>query len=407
MGAMTPSNAPRLSVLDQSPIRDGEEPARSIRETIALAVHCELLGFERFWVSEHHNSASVAGTAPEVLLGAIAARTTRIRIGSAGVMLPHYASLKVAECFRVLDAIAPGRIDIGLGRAPGSDQATALALNPRVGENAENFPRHVQEVQALLSGHALATPWGGGGIVAEPRGETTPDMWILGSSVGGAQIAAFLGLPYCFAYFFSDGEGAEEALALYRDRFRPSATLAEPHAALAVFAIAAETRDEALFLHGSREAWRLDRERGQYNPVVRPDTMAERRLTAVEAVRVDAMRQQAILGTGEEVARQLGVLAATLGAAEIAVVTSCFDPEARARSFTLLAEAAGLSGSGSATRSRQGAKQQPDETEHDESGQRDQSQAEQDDRERAKAGQGEEEARERARWQGAPDREQV
>ena len=332
----------KLSVLDQSPIRDGEEPARSIRETIALAVHCEALGFDRFWVSEHHNSASVAGSAPEVLLGAIAARTHRIRIGSAGVMLPHYASLKVAECFRVLDAIAPGRIDIGLGRAPGSDQATALALNPRVGENAENFPRHVQEVQALLEGRALATPWGGGGIVAEPRGATTPEMWILGSSVGGAQIAAFLGLPYCFAYFFSDGEGAEEALALYRERFRPSAILAEPHVAIAVFAIAAATRDEAMFQHLSREAWRLDRDRGAFRPIVPPETMAARTLTAGEAARVDAMRRHAVVGTGDEVARQLDGLGSALGAAEIAVVTACYDPQARARSFALIAEAAGL-----------------------------------------------------------------
>ncbi len=355
MEAMSLSSATKLSVLDQSPIREGEEPARAIRETIALSVHCEALGFERFWVSEHHNSASVAGSAPEVLLGAIAARTIRIRIGSAGIMLPHYASLKVAECFRVLDAIAPGRIDIGLGRAPGSDQATALALNPRVGEHAENFPRHVQEVQALLAGQALATPWGGGGIVAEPRGATTPAMWILGSSVGGAQIAAFLGLPYCFAYFFSDGEGAEEALALYRSRFRASATLAEPYAALAVFAIAADTRDEALFLHRSREAWRLERDRGYYKPVVPPERMDERSLTASEAAGVEAMRRRAVVGTGEDVVRRLDQLAGSLEAAEIAVVTSCFDPLARARSFSLIAEAAGLSGSGSATGARQAA----------------------------------------------------
>ncbi len=336
----------KLSVLDQSPIREGIEPAASIRETLTLASHCEALGYERFWVSEHHNSPSVAGTAPEVLMAALAARTSRIRIGSAGIMLPHYASLKVAECFRVLDAIAPGRIDLGLGRAPGSDMATAYALNPRVGENAENFPLHVQEVQALLAGHALGTA-SGGSIVAEPTGTTSPSVWILGSSTGGAQIAAYLGLPYCFAYFFSDGLGAEEALDLYRARFRPSAALDAPHAAIAVYAVAAETEAAARFQHLSREAWQLDRDRGRYGPLSPPEAFGARALTPPEESRVASMRAHAIVGTGDTVVAGLARLADRLGAAEVAVVTATFDPAIRRRSYALIAAAAGCAPSAS------------------------------------------------------------
>ena len=309
----------KLSVLDQSPIREGIEPAASIRETLTLASHCEALGYERFWVSEHHNSPSVAGTAPEVLMAALAARTSRIRIGSAGIMLPHYASLKVAECFRGRDALAPGRCELGLGRAPGSDMATAYALNPRVGENAENFPLHVQEVQALLAGHALGTA-SGGSIVAEPTGTTSPSVWILGSSTGGAQIAAYLGLPYCFAYFFGDGLGAEEALALYRERFRPSAAL---------------------------EAWQLDRDRGRYGPLSPPEAFGARVLTPTEESRVASMRAHAIVGTGHTVVAGLARLADGLGAAEVAVVTATFDPAIRRRSYALIAAAAGCAPSAS------------------------------------------------------------
>ncbi len=332
----------QLSVLDQSPSRAGDEPASSIRESIELAILCERLGYARYWVSEHHNSPSLAGTAPEVLIAAIAARTSRIRVGSAGVMRPHYARLKGAEVFRVLDAIAPGRIDLGLGRAPGSDMATALALNPDVRENAEHFATHVQEVMALLDGQALATPYAGMSIVAEPRGATTPATWILGSSSWGAQAAAFLGLPYCFAWFFSDGAGAEEALSIYRERFRPSRHLAAPHAAICVFALAADTADEAWHHHRAREAWRLERDRGRYLPLSDLGATAEA-LSPDEASRVAGMRARALVGTGAEVVDKLDRLAASLGADEVALVTATFDPDARRRSYQVIAEAAGLS----------------------------------------------------------------
>lgn len=332
----------KLSVLDQSPIRKGAEPAASIRETLSLAEHCERLGYARYWVSEHHNSGSIAGTAPEVLIGAIAARTRTIRVGSAGVMLPHYAPLKVAEQFRVLDALAPGRIDLGLGRAPGSDMATAMALNPQVRENAERFALHVQEVLALVHGESLPESHPHRGLVAQPRGATAPEVWLLGSSAWGAQAAAFLGLPYCFAWFFSDGEGAEQAMALYRQNFRPSRFLERPHAAICVFALAAETEAEAWRQNRTREAWRLDRDRGLYLPLVTPEEAEARVLTPIERAHLEMLRDRALVGTGPQVADAIGRLARSLDADEVAVVTATYDAEVRRRSYELLARAAGL-----------------------------------------------------------------
>src|SRR5579859_1010993 len=166
----------RLSVLDQSTVVTGRSPDTSIRESLALAKHCEALGYTRYWCAEHHNSASQAGTAPEILISAIAATTSRIRVGSAGVMLPHYSSLKVAEQFRVLEAIAPGRIDLGLGRAPGSDGRTALALNPH-SNAAEEFPRQVQELDHWVSGKMLPVGHPFRAIAALPQGATTPQLW--------------------------------------------------------------------------------------------------------------------------------------------------------------------------------------------------------------------------------------
>ena len=187
----------RLSVLDQSTVVTGRSPDTSIRESLALAKHCEALGYSRYWCAEHHNSPSQAGTAPEILISAIAATTTRIRVGSAGVMLPHYSSLKVAEQFRLLEAIAPGRIDLGLGRAPGSDGRTAFALNPLAETAADHFPAQVRDLLAWLAGEKLVEGHPFRDIIAQPGGPTLPEVWILGSSDYGPQVAAYFGLPFC------------------------------------------------------------------------------------------------------------------------------------------------------------------------------------------------------------------
>ena len=332
----------RLSVLDQSTIVSGRSPDDAIRESIALAQHCEALGYSRYWLAEHHASASQAGTAPEILIAAVAASTRRIRVGSAGVMLPHYASLKVAEQFRVLEAIAPGRIDLGLGRAPGSDGMTALALNPNAREAAENFPAQVRDLLAWVSGERLVEGHPFRDIKAQPTGPTAPEVWILGSSMYGAQVAAHFGLPFCFAHFITDGDGAADALDIFRDTYRPSASHPEPHAAVAVWALAADTEADAERLFQSRALWRLGRDRGNYTALPTVAEAAAYPYSERELARVAAIRAHALCGMGALVMQQLEKLASDLGAAEIAVITTVADKQARRQSYRLLAEAAGL-----------------------------------------------------------------
>lgn len=332
----------RLSVLDQSTIVTGRPPGASIRESIRLAQYCEGLGYHRYWCAEHHNSDSQAGTAPEILIGAIAATTSRIRVGSAGIMLPHYSSLKVAEQFRVLDAVAPGRIDLGLGRAPGSDGRTAFALNPRADTAAEEFPAAVRDLMAWTAGEKLLEGHPFRDIRAQPQGETRPEIWILGSSDFGAQVAAYFGLPFCFAHFITEGRGVEQAFQLYREGYRPSAAHPEPHGAVCVWAVTAETEAEAARLFSSREISRLNRDRGIFAPLPSPEEAAAQVLSEGERTRVERIRSRAIYGTPDVVGGKLRALADTLGIAEIAVLSTVHDPDARRRSYALLAEEFGM-----------------------------------------------------------------
>lgn len=333
----------RLSVLDQSTVVTGRTPAQSIQETLALARHCEALGYDRYWMAEHHNSASQAGTAPEVLMAAVAATTSRIRVGSAGIMLPHYASLKVAEQFRVLEAIAPGRIDMGLGRAPGSDGRTAYALNPQAGTAADHFPAAVRDLLHWVRGEALVEGHPFREVSAQPTGPTAPEPWILGSSDYGAQIAAYFGLPYCFAHFITDGRGAEQALDAYRTQFRPSPGLAAPHASISVWAMTAATEAEVDRHFASRALWRLGRDKGVFEPLPSPEEAAAYPYTEAERTRVEKSRARAFAGTPTQVVGQLRQTANALGVEEVVVLTTLHDAETRRRSYSLLAEAAGLS----------------------------------------------------------------
>jgi luciferase family oxidoreductase group 1 len=335
----------KWSVLDQSPAAEGRGEDAAIRDSLALAQHCDRLGYHRFWVSEHHNTASIVGTAPEILIAAIAATTHRIRVGSAGVMLPHYAALKVAEQFRVLEAIAPGRIDLGLGRAPGSDRLTAAALNPYANA-ADEFPRQVQELQCWIAGRPLPEGHPFRAIAAHPTGPGSPPLWILGSSDYGAQLAAHLGLPYAFAYFFSEGRGAEQALALYRRLFRPGPDLAAPLATICVWAVAAATEAEGRRLLTAREHWRIGFEKGLREPLVSPERAAAHAYTGPEWAVVEALRRTAIAGSAAQVAAALRSLAAQFALDEIVINTWTFDPAARRRSYELLAAELGLGAAG-------------------------------------------------------------
>jgi len=328
----------KLSVLDQSPARREGTQDQAIRESLALARHCEALGYHRYWVSEHHNSASIVGTAPEVLMAAIAATTQRIRVGSAGVMLPHYSTLKVAEQFRVLEAIAPGRIDLGLGRAPGSDRVTAMALNPDP-RAAENFPNQVHELGLWLRGDPLPPGHPFREIRAHPQGLTTPEIWILGSSDFGAQLAAHFGLPYAYAYFFTEGRGTEEALALYRRNYRPSIRHPRPLATICVWALAADTEAEARQLLQTREHWRVGFERGLRTPLLSPQDAAAHPYTEADRSIIQRLRERAIVGTAQQVAATLQAIAAQFGLDEIVINTWTYDPAARQRSYELIAQA--------------------------------------------------------------------
>ena len=334
----------KFSVLDQSPASLGKSQHLAIQESLALARHCDQLGYHRYWLSEHHNSDSIVGTAPEVLMAAIAATTTHIRIGSAGVMLPHYSALKVAEQFRVLEGIAPGRIDLGVGRAPGSDRATALALNPYQNA-AEEFPQQVLDLQAWVSGLPLESGHAFGGIKAHPLGTTSPQLWILGSSDYGAQLAAHFGLPYAYAYFFTEGRGTEQALELYRHLYRPSERYPTPQATICVWALAAETEAEARRLLMTREHWRVGFEKGLRTPLVSPDDAQAAYATYSDAERatIELLRTKAIVGTASQVAARLNELATKFALDEIVINTWTHDPVARHRSYELLASEFGLS----------------------------------------------------------------
>lgn len=329
-----------LSILDQSTIASGRTADMAIRETLALARHADALGYARYWLAEHHASESHAGTAPEILISAIAATTSRIRVGSAGVMLPHYSALHVAEQFRVLEAVAPGRIDLGVGRAPGSDGRTAFALNPDAARAADRFPAQVRDILGWL-GEGLPVDHPFAAVIAQPQGPTMPQVWILGSSDYGAQVAAHFGLPYCFAHFITDGRGAAEAMELYRQGFRPGILLT-PHAAIAVSALCAETDAEAWRLYQPRELWRLSRDRGRFPPLPSVEEAEAYPYTDEERASIERRRPGALVGTGLAVRARLEAMAAELGADEVAVLTPMHDQSARLRSYAVLAESFSL-----------------------------------------------------------------
>jgi luciferase family oxidoreductase group 1 len=238
----------------------------------------------------------------------------------------------------VLEALAPGRIDLGVGRAPGSDGRTALALNPRAASAVDAFPAQLRDLMAWVANQPLPDNHPFRSVVAQPLGPTAPQIWMLGSSLYGAQVAAYFGLPYCYAYFFTDGQGAAEALAAYRDTYRPSAANPSPHSAIAVSALAAESQAEAQRLISSREVWRAERERGRYVALPSPDDALAYAFTDADRRRNAQIRERAAFGTPDIVLQRLGAIAKDLQVDELVLVTAAHDPAARRRSFELIAE---------------------------------------------------------------------
>jgi len=331
----------RLSVLDQSPVRSGSTPADAIHETLELAQICERLGYHRYWLAEHHSTPALAGSTPEVLIGQVATRTSRIRVGSGGVMLQHYSALKVAENFRMLETLFPGRIDLGIGRAPGTDGRTSRALKDGGGApGLEQFPNQVADVVAFLR-NELPDDHPHLGVRCMPAGPSMPEVWLLGSSDASAALAAHYGLGFSFAHFINADGGAEVARA-YRQYFRPSAYLAEPAASVAVFAICAETDAEATRLARSRDLAMLRLYTGRFGPYPSVDEAEAYPYTPWDMQIVEHNRRRIVAGTPAVVKARLLQYAEAYQAEELVVVSITHDVKARVRSYELIAEAFAL-----------------------------------------------------------------
>ncbi|HYW26972.1 MAG TPA: LLM class flavin-dependent oxidoreductase [Terriglobales bacterium] len=330
-----------ISVLDLAPIGSGQRPGQALRNSIDLAIHAERWGYRRHWVAEHHNMPGVASSAPAVLIAHLASATTTIRVGSGGVMLPNHAPLVVAEQFGMLEAIHPGRIDLGIGRAPGTDPVTAAALRRTAGPlSADEFPEELAELVAFFEG---AFPGGHpySRIRAVPGEGDMPELWLLGSTGYSAQAAAYLGLPFAFAHHFSPAN-TEPALRLYRERFRPSGSLAEPYALVAVAVVCADTDERAAWLHGSSRLSVLRLRSGTPGPLPTPEEAADYPYTPDERERARAFTADHVVGGPETVRRGLDELLARTRADELMITTNVHDHGGRLRSFELVAHLAGV-----------------------------------------------------------------
>jgi luciferase family oxidoreductase group 1 len=327
----------KLSVLDLSPVPEGSDVSQSLRNTIDLAGHAERLGYNRYWLAEHHNMPGIASAATSVVIGQVAAATKTIRVGAGGIMLPNHAPLVIAEQFGTLNALFPGRIDLGLGRAPGTDQVTAHALRRTLAGDVDRFPQDVVELMAYFA-PARADQR----IRAVPgEGQAVP-IWILGSSLFGAQLAAALGLPYAFASHFAPQQ-MEEAIALYRHQFQPSDQLAEPKVMLGLNVVAAETDEEARLLFTSLQQAFLNLRTGRAGKLPPPvDDIAARFAAAGMDTSMQGALATAVVGSPQTVKAGLETFIARHKPDEIMVTAQIFDHAKRVRSFEILSEVAQL-----------------------------------------------------------------
>lgn len=319
---------PRLSVLDLASVVEGATVADALAGTVSNALVAEQCGYERFWIAEHHNMPAVASAATAVVIGHVAGKTSTIRVGAGGIMLPNHPPMVVAEQFGTLEALYPGRIDLGLGRAPGTDGPAARALRHR-SAGGQDYPRDVVELLGFFK-----KPVPGQAVVAIPGADTTIPVWILGSSPFSAQLAAQLGLPYAFASHFAPA-ALMQSLALYHQHFRPSARLDAPYTMVAVNAIAAETTDEAEFLSTTHMQVFLNLRRG-LSTQARPPTR-DLQMSAMERQMLDGLFAYSFLGTASEVHEGLERVQQQTQANEIIVASHVYDPELRHRSLRMIA----------------------------------------------------------------------
>lgn len=327
-----------LSVLDLSFVTSGTSAAQALANTIDLARHVDTLGYKRFWLAEHHSLPSVASSAPEIMIGQIAAATKNLRVGSGGVMLTNHAPLMVAERFKMLEALFPGRIDLGLGRAPGTDQVTAFALRrhmePREGDD---FLERLQELflwesRDFPQNHPFHK------VTVMPSGVALPPVWLLGSSDYSAQLAGEIGVGYSFASHFSDFDPVMPMLK-YRARFKPSDTLQQPYSIIAAAVVVAPTQEEAEFLAGTYDLNWLRRAKGELKPLPSPEEARDYPWTEQERSYIARRRQKLFCGAPDQVAQSLRAFAAQTQADEVMITSSIWDHNKRKLSYDLLAEA--------------------------------------------------------------------
>ena len=331
----------KLSILDQSPVIAGHEPARAIAETLALARRAEALGYSRYWLAEHHAIAALADPCPEILLARLGAETKKIRIGTGGVLLPYYSSFKVAEVFRMLEALYPGRVDLGIGRAPGGDARTARAVGGGRFPDAENFPQQVWELAAYLDG-TLPDDHPDRAVRVQPGGSTAPEMWLLGSSDYSGLLAAQLGVRFAFAHFIN-AAGGDVVMRAYRERFQPGRD-AEPHTLLCCLVVCAPTDEEAERRSRVIDLRRLEMAYNHDTPVPTLDEALARNYTERELEYIRSQQSRLVHGSPARCKERLLALAGEYSADELMVLTITGSYETRLESYELLAEAFALAG---------------------------------------------------------------
>ncbi|MGE7218675.1 LLM class flavin-dependent oxidoreductase [Priestia koreensis] len=327
----------RLGVLDQTPISNGQTPSDAFGQSVELAQWAERLGYERYWLAEHHNTSGLAGTSPTLLMTHIASKTDNIKVGSGGVLLPQYSPFKVAEDFHVMETLFPGRVELGIGRSPGGGNTTRLALTDGIRRSMNEFPRQVADLQyhlhnRLPSDHEFA------GVIANPKTEQQPEIWLLGINQRSARLAAEQGTAFTFGHFINPTAG-EEAIDYYYEHFQPSFAQHEPHVNVCVFVVCAPTDEEAEYHAKSLDLWLLKVENGLDTRVPSPEEAKNRVYNERDREKIAKNRRRMIVGNPEKAVEELEELKKRYQTDEFLIITNIYDFEAKKRSYQLLAEA--------------------------------------------------------------------
>ncbi|UAL50368.1 MULTISPECIES: LLM class flavin-dependent oxidoreductase [Metabacillus] len=326
----------KLSILDQSPISEGSSARNALKQTLQLAKAAEELGYTRFWVAEHHNTNGLASTAPEILISHIASNTSRIKVGSGGVLLPQYSPFKVAETFNTLEVLFPNRIDLGIGRSPGGGAETRLALTDGIRKSLNEFPRQLQDLQGFLS-QSLPVDHAYSKVLAMPDSETSPEMWLLGVSHRGARTAAEHGLAFTYGHFINPASG-RKAMKDYLEQFQPTQQLTSPKSNFCIFVVCAETEEKAEYLALSQDAWLLNVEKGGNTKIPSPEEVKKIDFSPDEQEKINRNRDRMIIGTPQKVKDELLRIGADYKTDECMVISNLFRFEDKLKSYELLAE---------------------------------------------------------------------